>query len=54
MSERAKEFLEEDYFHLTINCSPIEIPYIIMALQEYADQEVERYKREHLKPTNDE
>ena len=57
MSE-AEKFLEDDYFHLTLDCKR-ELYYIVMAMQEYADQEVERYKQEEwkqhkIKPTNDE
>ncbi len=48
MSERAEEFLEEDYFHLTLDCKR-ELPYIVSAMQEYADQEVERYKQENIR-----
>ena len=45
MSERAEEFLEEDYFNLTLDCKR-ELYYIVMAMQEYADQEVEKCKQE--------
>ena len=44
MSE-AEKFLDKHHFHLTIDCKR-ELPYIIMAMQEYADQEVEKCKQE--------
>ena len=42
MSERAEEFLEEDYFNLILDCKR-ELPYIVSAMQEYAEQEVENF-----------
>ena len=43
---KAEEFLDREYFSLIGDCKR-ELPYIISAMQEYADQEVERYKREN-------
>ena len=49
----AEEFIDKEYFHLTYDCKR-ELPDIINAMQEYADQQVEKYKQQQLKPKTNE